>query len=149
PRLQIKIGEALNAGRDLRSDSEVEQLAMDALAYEQLFRDPPLAREKWIALRQKSEKNPDDAPWALLANSRVQDLKGEAPAGSDEAAERTKTINKLFEELPQLARQEPPKAQAFLAIFVRLYDRTTDPEIGKLLTTARELLQQLAQAGKR
>jgi serine/threonine-protein kinase len=134
--------EASRAGKEVKADSEFESLALEAVRL-QLFRDFALASRRWKMLRLKSETDPEQRTWFLLAAWQTRDLqKQKIPSPADELDVRLNLIRGRLAEAGQLARTgQSAEALALCRDILVLYANNDD--LKELTAQVRDLARQL------
>jgi serine/threonine-protein kinase len=142
-QVRERLQQARNLGQEFKTENQFEQLAADAVRFED-FGDFPSARDRWRELLDKSDKDKDGQPgWSLLAHMKIRQLKTKMPAEDAEKGIRYALIEKALAEADKLVRARPSAARVVYLDIVSLYEKSIDPEVLRLRAIAQERLKKL------
>jgi serine/threonine-protein kinase len=126
-----------------------EKEAFTALRYER-FGDRVLARQRFEALAESAEKDPEQRFWQLFAAIKARQLKRQLEKEPQSKEDRKKLVEKVVAEVEEKVRDQSIPRWALLAVcmdVVALYGK--DPELKEPADKARALLGPLARGAGR
>jgi serine/threonine-protein kinase len=138
-QLRRRIDQARYAGEEFKPSSEAERLAAQATHYE-MFEDQALALRQWQKLKEIFQADLQSRPLVVLATKRISQLKGSAPAGTEERKTRQALVSKNLAKAVELAPDDWKEARAICLDIVELYGKAEEPELIGMVGDAKKLL---------
>jgi eukaryotic-like serine/threonine-protein kinase len=139
-----------NLGLEFEPRSDAEGLAYQAVRYQD-FGDLATARERWQELKKKTEKDASEKAWRLVAERKLEELKGKAPEPKNpkeakaEAAGRVALVQKKVKEALKLVDAgKTTEARSLADDIVNLYGK--NDALTRQVDEAKKVRAELAKA---
>jgi hypothetical protein len=137
--LQTRMRAAKKIGRDFRAESEFEDVAVQALRFEE-FGDLVYAWRRWVEAAQLAEKDTEHPERKKLAERRKSEidakwneLKKKTDKNLDEKTFRASLLEQKLEEARKLVKTERKTAREICEEIADLYRREDDKDLKKII----------------